>query len=121
MNQARGSLMSVRSDLVREHLVEAILDAAMQRFPGEAPTPLSSAMGDALRLVVGPERAAAAPTETVGLAERLARIGYLSREVEVDTFEPARTPPAWLGGKLRGHLDEAKSRTLQEAAVAVSV
>jgi hypothetical protein len=120
MNQTPTNLMSVRSDLVREYLVEVILDAAKQRFPGEAPTHFASAMRDALGSVVDLERAAVAPDEAVELAERLARIGYLCREVEVDIFEPARAPSAWLGGLLGERVDDGATPSWAEAAIAVS-
>jgi hypothetical protein len=92
----RPGLISVKADLVREHLVAGVHDAVLQRFPGEPDGPVAEALDQALERAVGVERAAAAPSETARVCGELARMGYLARVVEVETFEPARQPAKWI-------------------------
>jgi hypothetical protein len=104
VNQTPGRLMSVRTDLVREHLVGQIGAAVADRLPGDVPDPVAVEIGGALEAVLGLERAATAPPETAELASDLARAGYLSRVVEAELFEPAGRAPPWLADMLRSRL-----------------
>ena len=79
-------LMSVRTDLVREHLVGGILEAAVDRHPEGVP----GEAREAIAAEVGPDEASV----------RLAELGYLCREAELEMFAPAREPAAWLGEEL---------------------
>jgi hypothetical protein len=75
--------MSVRTDLVKEVLVEDLFAAAAGRA------------------------AAPAPHAESALArfghQRVARLGYEARAVEWERFEPARAPIAWLALAVREH------------------
>lgn len=119
MNEAGGRLMSVKADLVREHLVGQVYAEVMERYPGEIPEPLAVEMRRALERVGGPEQGVTAPPETIEIAGDLARIGYLSRVAEAEMFEPAREAPSWLADMLRERRSD-EGASWQEAAVAVS-
>jgi hypothetical protein len=119
VNQTPGRLMSVRTDLVREHLVGQLSAAAADRFPGELPDGLAVQIEAALEAVLGLERAATAPPETAELAATLARVGYLTRVIERELFEPARRRASWLGDMLRARL-AAEESAWEPAAAALS-
>ncbi len=110
--------MAVKADLVREHLVAGLVSDAERRYPGDPPEPLAAAMARALELVAGSEGAAAAPPETLKLAEALARLGYLGRLAETEMLEPARSPIEWLAERLEQAAGEGDSAA--EAIVTVS-
>jgi hypothetical protein len=78
-------LMSVRSELVRETMVDTICERALARADESVPAPVASAL-----------RGAAHP--------ELARAGYFARTVETELFEPARQPTPGLAKELREHL-----------------
>jgi hypothetical protein len=82
---ARPNLMSVRTELVREHLVDRILQTATD----------SGAIPEAARLAL----AHALDADPFRL--RLAELGYLCRAAEVTSFEPARSPGPWLVERVR--------------------
>ncbi|MGH2984754.1 MAG: hypothetical protein ACRDK5_10970 [Solirubrobacterales bacterium] len=96
--------MRVDTKLVREHLVGRILGAAIERLD-ELPERARNELEGALRRVTGEDedRAPAA----MELADRLALVGYACRTVEVELFEPARQPIAWLRGELGDNADDA--------------
>ena len=80
------NLISVRTEVVQEVLIPSLLEAAFEREASELPH----------------EAALAQAGNTLGtdlpadLATRLARLGYLGREVELERFAPAREPAPWL-------------------------
>jgi hypothetical protein len=76
-------LISVRTEVVQEVLVPGLLDAALEREGAELPEPVEAAL--------------AAMDDP--LQARLARLGYLAREVELERFAPAREPSKWLAGR----------------------
>jgi hypothetical protein len=110
--------MSVRTELVREHLVAAIVAEAEGRFPGAPPEGLADVMERALELIAGRERAQRAPAESRRLAAALCRLGYLTRAVEVERFEPARADMPWLTKRLK---QAGADVSFTKAAVEVSV
>jgi len=72
-------LISVRTEVVLETLVGSIADAVAERMG----KPLDAGVEPALAATPDP---------------RLARMGYLARELEVERFERARAPMPWLAG-----------------------
>jgi hypothetical protein len=98
-----GGLINVKSELVREHLVETIAAGADQRAADEIPAELTEALDGAAGWVLGTERANDLPSETARLAAALARHGFLTRLVEREMFAPARAPIPWLAALLEGH------------------
>lgn len=119
MNQTPGRLMSVRTDLVREHMVGQISAAVADRLPAEIPARLAAQIERALDAVLGLERAATSPPETAEIARDLAHAGYVARVVETESFEPARQPPSWLGDTLRSRLASSEE-AWEPAAAALS-
>jgi hypothetical protein len=89
MTKPRPGLVAVDAGLVGQTLVEAVF-ARVQQLPAPAPTgPTGAALEDAdVSLFAGHEGA---------LEMQLRRAGYLARLVEVELFDPAKQPAAWLG------------------------
>lgn len=111
----RSGVIRVRIELVQEQLVERVLAAASGRLD-EVSAPIELALGDALRAITGVEPESA--PEADSLASSLARVGYGSRLVEVEAFEPARRPLT----ELRARIDDwfAREPSRGEAIKAVS-
>jgi hypothetical protein len=74
------NLMSVRTEVVEEVLIPSLLEAALERED----RPLPEQAEAALARMEDP------------LSVRLARLGYLAREVELERFAPARQRMPWL-------------------------
>lgn len=104
--------MSVSSDLVREHLVMAIHRAVHARLAEgvDADTEATIASISKRLLSDGAGRSA------VELAGGLAKMGYLTRIVEREMFEPARQPIDWLAEALRERLVAAPQMSTNGAA-----
>ena len=83
--------MSVRTELVREHLVSMILGSALDRGTAGIPERAAAEMEDAIEAVADPGLRESATDDARGLATDTARIGYVCREVELEQFEPARS------------------------------
>lgn len=92
--------MSVRADLVREHLVAQLQEEALQRHPGEVAEPIAAELGRPLDRIGGRERASALPPDTLTVAAELALLGYLGRLAEVELFPHAAAPIDWLAERL---------------------
>lgn len=89
-------LMRVSAELVREHLVNELLGAALSRRRSQPPPPLPNALEDALEQL-GAAGYRIEPSDAARqVAAELARLGYLGRQVEVGRFEAARAPIPWL-------------------------
>jgi hypothetical protein len=102
--------MPVQAGLVKEVLVERILEAALAREPAR-PAPLVKRALDA-RLDI--------QAADGGLADlRMRGLGYLTRGVEAELFEPAREAWHELAGRLSRRLTEGED--WREAATAVSL
>ena len=84
MTDAKSKFMSVKTDLVKEYLVGQIQGAVEERHSGELPVEIEAALSNVSRRDLG-------AGVDVRLAVALARAGYLTRVVETDMFEPART------------------------------
>ncbi len=90
-------LMPVQLEVIKEVLVDKILGGALERYPGDPPAPVKQALEADLDLPVCDGR---------GLDLRLRRIGYLTRLVEADLFDPARQPMEGLADELTRRLAE---------------
>ena len=96
-------LMSVRSELVRETVVETICDLALARVE----TPLPAAVASALDAAEHPQ---------------LARAGYFARVCETELFEPARHTTPELSELLRDAVREGSpwSEAVSELAAGLA-
>lgn len=97
-----AKVMTVRADLVREHLVAQLHEQAAQAYPGEIAGPVAAELDRPLELIEGHARASALPPATLALATELARLGYLGRIAEIEFFPQAAAPIDWLAGRLEG-------------------
>jgi hypothetical protein len=89
--------MSVKTELVKEFLVGRIHAGVAERID----QPLAAEIEAALAKPPLPEGVERGGSRDPALAAKLARAGYLARQVETELFEPARQPPSALGGLLR--------------------
>jgi hypothetical protein len=89
-------LMPVQVEVIKEILVDRILGDALELYPGEPQAAVKDALEADLDLP-------ACDGGTLDL--RMRRLGYLSRIVEADLFEPARSPMEGLAGRLAGAED----------------
>jgi len=96
----RPGVMSVRADLVREHLVAQLHEQAAQGYPGDVAEPIATELKRPLERLRGPAAASALPAATLALAEELARLGYLGRGAETELFPQAAAPIPWLSDRL---------------------
>lgn len=85
MEARSGDLISVRTELVREHLVGNLLAAARRRSTEPIPQAFVTAFKEC------------SDTEATAV---LARLGYCARIAETDAFEAARAPIPWLAAEL---------------------
>ena len=89
--------MPVQVEVIKEVLVDRILGGALERYPPDPPV----AVNDALEADVD------LPACDGGALDlRMRRIGYLTRIVEADLFEPAREPMEGLAEDLSRKLAE---------------
>jgi hypothetical protein len=89
--------MSVRSDVVKETLVETVCQRVTVRLGETLPAAVLTALGD---------------------APDVGRMGYLVRVVESELFQPARSPMPGLADMLRGRMNDRASWPQAAAAVA---
>lgn len=108
--------MAVKAELVREHLVGALVDAAEAAYPGAIHETVLPGIDNALSLVRSRPPGSVAD-EAVRLGATLSRLGYLTREAERRLFEPARAPAAWLGELLAARAMEKDAQLVVDAAV----
>jgi hypothetical protein len=88
-------LMPVQVDVIKEVLVDRILAQALERLPGDPPPAVRDALEARLEL----------PAADGGALDlRMRRIGYLTRIVEAELFEPARRPMDGLAERLAREL-----------------
>jgi hypothetical protein len=90
-------LMSVRSDVVKETLVETVCQRVTVRLGETLPAAALTALGD---------------------APDVARMGYLARVVESELFQPARSSMPGLADMLRRRMSDRSSWPEAAAAVA---
>ena len=92
-------LMPVQLEVIKEVLVDRILTAAVELYPGNPQDDVRRALEADVDLPVCDGR---------GLDMRMRRIGYLSRIVEADLFEPAREPMPGLAAQLTQRITAAE-------------
>jgi hypothetical protein len=101
--------MPVQVEVIKEILVDRILGGALEQYPGSPPAPVKHALEAELDL----------PAADGGALDlRMRRIGYLTRIVEADLFEPAREPLEGLADELARQI--ARGGAWTAAACAVS-
>ena len=95
-----GRRIAVRTELVREFLLERVL-AEVDRRSSEPPPEHIRAALDAVA-----DRVGDAPAKST---RALARHGYVTRVVETELFEPARAAMPWLGDLVRARVETGAS------------
>ncbi len=104
--------MPVQVEVIKEVLVDRILGGALERYPGDPPPAVARALEAELDL----------PACDGGALDLwLRRIGYLTRLVEADLFEPARQPMEGLGDELARRLSAADQWTTAAAALSAEL
>jgi hypothetical protein len=98
MSKPRPGVVAVDAGLVAKTLVEAVHSRVVARADPDPKDPVGAALDDPILSFV---HAAEGRTEM-----RMRRAGYLARAVEVELFDPAKTPAAWLGALLRERLGD---------------
>ena len=101
-------LMPVHPDVVKEVLVDRILEGVLAREPVDVPPPVAQALEASLELPI-------ADGGAVDL--RMRGIGYLSRRVEREMFGPARQPLDGLGQMLQQSIAAGKDWPAAASAV----
>jgi hypothetical protein len=89
-------VMPVQIEVIKEVLVDRLLGEVLTRYPGD-PLP---AVVDALTAEIDLPVADGGPLDL-----RMRRIGYLSRIVEAEMFDPARNPMDGLAGEVAERLE----------------
>jgi hypothetical protein len=88
MSKPTDGLVAVDAGLVGTTLVEAVFTRVQRLEAPDPPWPASAALDDPdLSLIAGSEGR---------LEMQMRRAGYLARVVEVELFDPAKRPTAWL-------------------------
>jgi hypothetical protein len=93
MSKPRPGVVAVDAGLVAKTLVDAVctrVDDLPQPEPGG---PIGEALEDLPLSLVSKQEGA--------VEMKLRRAGYLARKVEVELFDPAKKPAAWLAKRLR--------------------
>jgi len=93
--------MSVRSELVKETIVQRICERIAAQLPGDPPAAVAGALDQGLRPDGQPGSPAPAAT--------LARAGYYARVVETELFDAARSPLPGLAADLRAHVQQGSA------------
>jgi hypothetical protein len=96
MSTPRPGVVAVDAGLVAKTLVDAVCNRVSDR---PDPEPVGAA-GEALE-----DLELEFVSKDEGRVEmQLRRAGYLARDVEIELFDPAKSPPAWLEPRLRERL-----------------
>lgn len=104
--------MPVQVEVIKEILVDRILSDALERYPGEPPAVVKDALEAELDLPV---------CDGGALDVRMRRIGYLSRIVEAEMFEPAREPMEGLAEDLTKRLRETEDWSAAASALSLEL
>jgi hypothetical protein len=100
--------MPVQVEVIKEVLVDRILGDVLERYPGDLAGPAAQALEADLDMPV---------CDGGALDLRLRRIGYLTRLVEADLFEPARTPMEGLADAVTARIAGAEEWSAAVSAV----
>ena len=101
MANGHEGFMPVRSDLLRETLVERIFAQVQERRADPPPK--------AIAAVLQTQEQRLSDDDDEAIAGDLRHAGYLTRVVEVELFEPARRPAEWIPDMLRERFARAQS------------
>jgi len=93
MSKPRPGVVAVDAGLVAKTLVDAVYSRVADRPPPAPRGPAGEALDDLDLEFVSKQEGS--------VEMKLRRAGYLARDVEVELFEPARQPAAWLATRLR--------------------
>ena len=111
------NLMAVQGNVVREVLIERLFSDIVERDRhATIPDEVTAVLDRALEALVGEDRARKASYAAETVAKRLARLGYLARDVERERFARARDSAPELAERLREHLEDAGDDRLEAAA-----
>ena len=105
-------LMPVQLEVIKEVLVDRILGAALERYPGDPPAAVKDALEADLDLPV---------CDGGALDLRMRRIGYLTRIVEAEMFDPAREPMEGLAPDLTRRLAEGEEWSAAASALCLEL
>ncbi len=105
-------LMPVQVEVIKEILVDRILGDALELYPGEHQAAVKDALEAELDLPI---------CDGGALDMRMRRIGYLTRIVEADLFEPARNPMEGLAEIVTERLAEAEDWSAAACAVSLEL
>jgi hypothetical protein len=89
------NLIAVRPEVVMTTMVEDLHAAAVERAAEPLPVPVEATLAEAVQAVAQPAESA------LGQALHLARLGYVTRALEVERYAPARRPMPWLAEAVR--------------------
>jgi hypothetical protein len=104
--------MPVQVEVIKDVLVDRILGDVLERYPGDLSGPVTQALNADLDLPV---------CDGGALDLRLRRIGYLTRLVEADLFDPGRQPMDGLADTLSAQLAEAEDWPAAASAVSIGL
>ena len=104
--------MPVQVEVIKEVLVDKILGDALERYPGDPPAPVEKALEADLDLPV---------CDGGALDLRMRRIGYLTRIVEAEMFDPARQPMEGLAADLTERLGEGEDWSAAASALSLEL
>jgi hypothetical protein len=105
-------LMPVQVEVIKEVLVDRILGDVLERYPPDPVDAVKRALEADLDL----------PVCDGGVLDlRMRRIGYLSRIVEAEMFDPARQPMEGLAEGLTGRLAEVEDWTAAASALSLEL
>ena len=104
MSKPPSSYIAVDAGLVGKTIVEAIFARVQELHLPDPPENVGDALDDLDLAFV---------SNTEGKIEmEMRRKGYLAREVEIELFEPAKTPARWLEPLLREHFEQSADWTV---------
>ncbi|MHB8656502.1 MAG: hypothetical protein ACYC91_00890 [Solirubrobacteraceae bacterium] len=105
-------LMPVQVEVIKEILVDRILGRVLERYPGDPSVAVKQALEAELDLPA---------CDGGALDLRMRRIGYLTRIVEAELFEPARDPMEGLAEGLDARLAEVEDWPRAAAALSAEM
>ncbi|MDQ6776908.1 MAG: hypothetical protein M3071_11995 [Actinomycetota bacterium] len=105
-------LMPVQVEVIKEILVDRILGDALELYPGEPSAAVKEALEADLDLPI---------CDGGALDLRMRRIGYLTRIVEAELFEPARNPMEGLAEIMTERLTETEDWAAAASSVSLEL
>ncbi|MDP8944194.1 MAG: hypothetical protein M3N16_08770 [Actinomycetota bacterium] len=110
------NLMAVHPNVVREVLIERLFSDVLERDNhATLPDEVAAELDRAFEVILGESRARKASLAAETLGKRLARLGYLTRDVERERFPTARGSAPELADGLRERLEATGGDRLETA------